>query len=841
MAAHTFFVQPRIPEKLKPLELLALDLYWSWLKETEELFLRLDEDIWEECGHNPNLFLYQVPEERLAAASQDPHYLARLEKVWREYQDYFRSPATENLIAYFSAEFGLAQVLPIYAGGLGILAGDHLKTASDLKIPLVGVGLLYRQGYFRQKIDGLGEQREIYPRYDFYEWPVVRVRGSDGSPLMVEVDFPDRPVKVYVWEAQVGSVKLYLLDTDVPENWEADRNITDQLYGGDLEKRLQQEIILGIGGVRALKGLNLEPHVYHLNEGHSAFLALEHIRQLKETYNLDFAAARELASPSHIFTTHTPVPAGIDLFPPYLMDKYFTEYYQSLGLSRQEFLALGRKDPNNHQEPFNMAVLALRLSAWANGVSRLHGYTARKMWQMIWPEVPEEEIPIGAITNGVHVPTWVGSPMAALFDHYLGITWRTNPADKEAWRAVKEVPDIELWQAREKQREALIKFIRKKMEYNLKEQGANPKEIEEVKTILNPRALTIGFARRFAAYKRPDLLFYELERLAHIVGDPERPVQIIYAGKAHPQDEEGKKLVRQIVTYAQKEEFRGRVVFLEDYDMELARLMVQGVDVWLANPRRPLEACSTSGMKAVLNGALYISTLDGWWDEAWEMGAGWAIGQGEVYTDPSYQDALEASSLYSLLEKEVIPLFYERDEQGIPKKWLEQVKNSIKAYAPIFNSHRMVEEYAKQFYFPAARLFSRLKANDQQRARELAGFRKRVEISWGKVQVEEVKEGKDSPLIVGEELPLQVRVSLGALTPRDVKVMAYYGKMDSWGEIGEAEKVVLKVSQDLGEGRYLYEGTIPCRQSGRQGYKILVVPYQEDFPHPYYTGLVLWG
>ncbi|MGI6286010.1 alpha-glucan family phosphorylase [Neomoorella humiferrea] len=840
-AHHNFIVRPRLPAPLAPLGALALNLYWPRYYETAELFRCLSPELWEECGHNPVLFLRRLPQERLNAAAQDPYYIESLTQIYDPSWAAAHGLDGDTVIAYFSAEFGLNEALPIYAGGLGVLAGDHLKSASDLTLPLVGVGLLYRHGNFRQRLDSKDCQQEVYPFYDFYELPLELERDGDGNPLTVPVAFPEREVRVKIWKARVGRLHLYLLDSDCPENWETDRSITDTLYGGDLEKRIQQEILLGIGGMRALAALKLEPSVYHLNEGHSAFLVLEHIRRLQEKHGLDFATAFELAKASHIFTTHTPVAAGIDLFPPYLMDKYFTAYYQSLGLSRHEFLALGRQDPNNQQEPFNMAVLALRLSSWANGVSRLHGQTARKMWQSVWPNLPAEEVPISHVTNGVHITSWVGEAMLKLFDRYLGPSWRENQAKEETWAPVAKIPDWELWQGREKQRHALIKFAREKLARQLLNRGAALKDIEEARAALDPEALTIGFARRFAAYKRPALLFHDGERLKQILSDSRRPVQIIFAGKAHPQDEEGKKLINYILTQSRREEFKGKIIFLEDYDLNIARYLLQGVDLWLASPRRPLEACSTSGMKAVLNGALHISTLDGWWDEAWEPETGWAIGRGEVYEDPLYQDAVEAELLYDLLERDIIPLYYERDARGLPSGWLARVKKSIQAYAPVFNSRRMVEEYAGKFYLPAARLYRRLHENDQQRARELARWKKGVEDSWSQVRIEKVEGMGTENLEVGDNLSIRAIISLGPLKPEDVRVAVYYGPVDGKGEIIAGEKLFLPSCEDLGGGRYLYTASLPCRCSGRQGYSLCVFPYHEDMGQPYATGLILWG
>ncbi|HEX3047975.1 MAG TPA: alpha-glucan family phosphorylase, partial [Bacillota bacterium] len=792
---HVFFVQPRLPQKLQKLQTLAFNLYWSQDLETKALFRRLDPALWEESGENAYSLLYRLQEGHLISAAEDPEYLRQLERVWQEYQAYQNAPSewkgqhilgTKPVIAFFSAEFGIKETLPIYAGGLGLLAGDYLKSAGDLGLPLVGVGLLYRKGYFRQAIDSHGWQRELYPHYDLRDFPLELIREPDGTPLTIQVELSDRWVRVQIWRAQVGRLQLYLMDTDHPDNKPEDRNITDRLYGGDLEKRIQQEIVLGIGGVRALLKLGIEPAICHLNEGHSAFLALERIYYLQQKHQLDFGEAQELAASGHIFTTHTPVNAGIDIFPQHLMDKYFTRFYQALNISRRQFLELGQLNPKEPQEAFNMAVLALRLSAWANGVSRLHGETARKMWQICWPELPVAEAPIGSITNGVHVNSWVGDKMGALYDLYLGSGWRTNPADPMNWSGVERIPGKELWQAHTEERFELINFVRSRLTAQLKKWGANPEEICSAANVFDPRALTIGFARRFATYKRPTLLFYDLNRLIKLLGDEERPLQIIFAGKAHPEDEGGKKLIQQIVRFARQRESSSRIVFLEDYDIQMARYLVQGVDLWLGNPRRPQEASSTSGMKALLNGALQLSTLDGWWDEAYTPETGWAIGNDMIYENTGLQDQIEAESLYYLLEKEIIPLFYECDSEGLPLGWIGKMKKSLQAYAPVFNTHRMVEEYSQKYYLPAAASFERLQSDGQEQLKELMAWKRRVQANWNQVKI--LKTDDDSQgnkLAVGEELLLQASVNLGNLEPSDVRVEAYYGFIDNEGVITE--------------------------------------------------------
>ncbi len=641
--SHTFRVIPSLPASLERLRDLAYNLSWAWNHDAIDLFRRLDRDLWETTLHNPVLMLGTIRQERLEEVMADDGFMAHLERVGRDLDRYMQARNTwysKNCpngdgarIAYFSAEFGLTECLRIYSGGLGILAGDHLKSASDLGLPLVGVGLLYQQGYFRQYLNPDGWQQEQYPDNDFYNLPLTLERQLSGAPLTVEVEYPGRTVKAQVWRVQVGRVPLYLLDTNVEGNRPDDRDITDQLYGGDSDMRIRQEILLGIGGIRALEILGLRPTVCHMNEGHSAFLALERIRLLMQDCQLTFAEAREAAMAGNVFTTHTPVPAGIDRFHPDLIDQYFSGYYPRLGLSRHEFLGLGRMNPNDPNGYFCMAVLAMRLAYRINGVSQLHGRVSRQMWQEVWPQVPADEVPILGITNGIHPRSWISNDMAGLYDRYLGPRWSDRPADAKIWQQATRIPDEELWRTHERRRERLVTFARGRLRDHLEQQGGSPSEIGHADEVLDPEALTIGFARRFATYKRATLLFRDLERLARILGDKDRPVQLIFAGKAHPQDNAGKELIRQIIHLARRQEFRNRIVFLEDYDMDVARYLVQGVDVWLNTPRRPHEASGTSGMKATANGGLNLSILDGWWDEGYTPDTGWAIGGGEEYRD----------------------------------------------------------------------------------------------------------------------------------------------------------------------------------------------------------------
>ncbi|MDD4890574.1 MAG: alpha-glucan family phosphorylase, partial [Phycisphaerae bacterium] len=630
-----FTVVPSLPESLQFLEQLAYNIWWAWNQEGIELFRRLDSDLWERAGHNPVLMLGQLPQSRLEQAAADEGYLAQMERVKAMLDEHMtrKSWFDKNFghladisFAYFSAEFGLTEALPIYSGGLGVLAGDHLKSAAELGLPLVGIGLLYRQGYFRQYLNADGWQQETYPGNDFYTLPVRQVATADGKPMTIDVEYPGRMVKAQVWKVQVGRIFLYLLDTNMDENSPEDRQITSQLYGGDMENRIRQEILLGIGGIRALAAMGITPTVCHMNEGHSGFLALERVRRLVTETKMDYLSAREATRASQIFTTHTPVPAGIDRFPGAMIEKYLHPYFSQLGVSRDEFMALGRQNPSDPQETFSMAVLALRTAAASNGVSKLHGRVSRAMWQNVWPGVPDDEIPIGSVTNGVHTRSWISGDMAALLDRYLGPRWSRRPEDHSVWQRVDQIPDEELWRTHERRRERLVQFARNRLATQARNRGAAANEIMSAGETLNAETLTIGFARRFATYKRATLLFQDLDRLKAILSNKDCPVQVIFAGKAHPRDNEGKELIRKIVHWARDESIRRRIVFLEDYDMNVARYMVQGCDVWLNTPRRPLEASGTSGMKAAANGCLNASILDGWWDEAFQTGLGWALG-----------------------------------------------------------------------------------------------------------------------------------------------------------------------------------------------------------------------
>lgn len=842
-------VVPNLPSQMSPLRRLAYNLCFSWKAEIRELFMRIDPRLWQETGQNPVLMLGLVSQERLDELARDPGFMAQLDRVVQDFDRYMSqprlqagdySPEEDFLVAYFSAEFGLAKCLPIYSGGLGVLSGDHMKSASDLNVPIVGVGLMYQQGYFSQYLTADGWQMETYPVNDFDNLPATLVRDTQGRPIRVTVDFKGETVQIIIWRIDVGRVPLYLLDTNVGDNPAEFRGTTAQLYGGDREMRIRQEIVLGIGGVRALKALGIDPTVIHMNEGHSAFSALERIQILRNEKGLSFDAAREVVLASTVFTTHTPVPAGNDMFDPALVRAYFENYAKALGINIKVLLGYGRLDPWNDSEPFGMTTLALRLSAYTNGVSRLHGKVSRSMWQQVWPLNPVVDVPIDHVTNGIHVPTWISRDMAELFDRYLGPNWAEDPDNERVWEQVKQIPSTELWRTHERCREQLVGFTRRRLAEQLRNRGASATEIQMASEVLSPDALTIGFARRFATYKRATLLFKDPDRLDRLVNHAERPVQIIIAGKAHPQDNEGKEFIKQIIHLARQERFRRRVVFIEDYNMEVAHALVSGSDIWLNTPRRPLEACGTSGMKAMANGALHLSTLDGWWDEGYHPDFGWALGHGEVYEDHRAQDDIESRDLYNLLEKEVVPLFYLRGSDGIPRGWVEKMRGGLSKLVPFFNSHRMVQDYVSRYYLPCSRRFNTLCRNDFAEAKDLAAWRQKLMTSWQEVAVKEVLSSDGLELPVGRAVDVTARIQLGSLSPDDVTVEAYYGRLDHRGEFVERETVILEPTESS-DGLYTFQGAVPCNKTGRFGCTVRVMPSHRKLENRFVMGLVTWA
>lgn len=844
-----FHVYPRLPDTLSPLTTLAYNIKWCWDHEIIALFRRMDMALWEETRQNPIKLLGMISQERLQILAADESFVAHMRRameIMKQYHDsttwYDKQYPSNGLgcIAYFSMEFGLTESIPNYSGGLGVLAGDHLKSSSDLGIPLVGMGLLYQQGYFRQYLTVDGWQQELYPENDFYNMPMQREREENGSVRIVGVQIDGREVYAQIWRVDVGRVPLYLLDTNIAENSVQDRAITRQLYGGDAEMRIQQELILGVGGIRALHAVGYVPDVCHMNEGHSAFMALERIRNVMATHDCSFAEALTATRAGNIFTTHTPVPAGIDVFSQTLVEKYMTPYAAELGISVKEIIALGSSAEDEKKNTLNMALLALHTSDAANGVSKLHGKVARAMWQYDWPDVPKEEIPISSVTNGIHIPTWISHEMTDLYERYLAVEWQKDPSREDIWEKIDDIPDGELWRTHERRRERLVAFARQKIVTQYHQRGMPDSDVAMVREALLPSALTIGFARRFATYKRATLLLQDRARLIRILSNTEYPVQIILAGKAHPHDTEGKKLIREIIHFAQEAGLRQRIVFLEDYDMTVARALVQGVDVWLNTPRRPLEASGTSGMKVVANGGLNLSVLDGWWDEGYERGRGWAIGHGEEYSDSAEQDKIEAEELYNILENEIVPLFYRRGTDMVPREWVAIMKESMKTLCPCFNTGRMVQDYCESFYMPAHQRYATLTAEKCSRARDLTAWCDKVTRAWKDISIVSVEADLTARVHVQEEITVRAEVQLGKLHDDDVDVQIYLGAVTAQDALRDAQAISMTCQESRKDGIHVYTGNVHCDMSGLHGYALRVLPRHKDMMNPYSLKLITW-
>ena len=850
----TVSVVPNLPESLECLIELAHNLRWSWDSETTTLFRRLDPELWESTEHNPVWMLGLVSQDRLNAVQSDPAFMAFFHRVYSDFGDYMSAMDTwyerkyghleKPIIAYFSMEFGLTECFQNYSGGLGVLSGDHLKSASDLGLPLVGVGLIYQEGYFRQYLNADGYQQESYPLNDFSNLPITLVRDSRGAPVKISVPMPGRELVAQIWKVQVGRVPLYLLDSNIPDNaLDEDRNLTDRLYGGDRRTRIRQEILMGIGGIRALEALGLRPTICHMNEGHSAFLILERIRQLMNEHKITFAQAKEICKASNVFTIHTPVPAGLERFGFDLIDEHFTEYYQQLDLTRTEFIDLGRENMGDY-ELFSMSVWAESMAAGSNGVAKLHGNVSRNMWHWRYPRVPVNEVPIDAVTNGVHMQSWVSNEMRGLFDRYLDPAWRTNESEPAIWQDVDNIPDAELWRTHERRRERLVAFARSRLRAQLERRGASQTALDAADEVFNPDALTIGFARRFATYKRATLIFSDIERLKRLVNDPERPIQFIFAGKAHPHDEAGKSLIRDITKISQQPEFRHQVVFLENYDIQIARYMVQGVDVWLNNPRRPKEASGTSGMKVIYNGGLNCSILDGWWDEGYSPDVGWAIGNGEEYSEQQegHQDYIESQALYNILEQDIIPTFFGRDRSGLPREWIEKIKCSMKKLAPYFTTHRMVQEYTDRYYMPTYALVRRISEPDFSVGIDYADWRNNLARVWDQIRIHDVNV-TETRVKVGTALTVTALVNLGELTPEDVCVQLYYGFLDTLGDIRPegSENIGMESQGRHSDGLFIYTASISYSNSGDRGMSVRVLPCNDLLSSSIQPGLITWA
>jgi len=840
-------VFPEIPQRIGRLHELAYNLWWSWTPEAAALYAAIDADLWEKTEHNAVRVLLETSPRQLAELAGDQDFLSRYDRVLAAFDAYMHPKQTwfaraypeqaNKTIAYFSAEFGLHESLPIYSGGLGILSGDHCKEASDLGLPFVGVGFLYPQGYFRQRITREGRQEAIYEKLHFSDVSALPALDSNGHEVIISVDLPGRKVFAKVWRLQVGRIPLFLMDTDIDPNAPADRSLSARLYGGDNEIRIAQEIMLGIGGVRALRALGIDALVWHMNEGHSAFLNLERCRELVQGLGVSFDVACEIASANSIFTTHTPVAAGNDVFSYDLIDRYFGTYWPQLGIDRDTFHNLARQEVS-WGSAFSMTVLAIRLSDQRNGVSRLHGDVSRHMWHWLWPDVELGEVPIRSITNGVHTPTWLAPRLAALYSRYLASDWGQRVDDPETWKGIEEIPDGELWEAHNELKADLITYVRKRLQRQMLRLGEGNAAITGAGKVLDPQALTIGFARRFATYKRATLLFRDLRRLAALLNHPERPVQFVFAGKAHPADQPGQEFIRKVYEYSRQPEFKGKIVFIEDYDIDMARHLVSGCDVWLNTPIRPYEASGTSGQKASLNGLPNCSILDGWWEEGYNGANGWTIGERREYADAETRDDADAVALYDVLEQQIIPAYFDRGLDGVPHNWVTVMKEAIRTIAPAFSMSRMVKQYVSDLYMPALELGARMDARDYAQARELAKWKAKIRRDFGGVslQVEGPHEGQ---LGIGQPVSVVAIVHLSGLAPEDVRVELVSAR-DENGSTSRFHISEMQRGEAVDDG-YRYTGRFASEASGSLIYGVRVVPSHPGLAHPYEMGIARWA
>ena len=846
---YSIEVQPKIPPALQRLEELANNLLYSWDRQVRGMFFRLDRSLWEQVGHNPKLFLRRIDQRKLEDAADDPAYMQDYAKVISTYDAYLKSKSGKNvrkhintqadLISYSCAEFGLHESVPIYSGGLGILAGDHCKAASDLGLPFAAVGMLYRQGYFTQHIDSHGNQLAQYNPSWFQDLPVQPALGEGGEAIVVSIQVPGRNIDLKVWVARVGHNNLYLLDSDLASNQEEDRRITYQLYGGDATNRLLQEMVLGIGGIRAKRALQLNPTVWHINEGHAAFQVLERCRELVEM-GLPFAAALEAVAANTVFTTHTPVPAGHDIFDHRLIEFYFSDYVNELSISMEHFLSLGASPVNSHG--FNMTALALRGSRFHNGVSRIHGQVASEMERYIWPQIEPEENPIRHVTNGVHVPTFLANEWVNMFDLQFGGGWRTELLNPDFWKKTWDIPYHSFWSVRQSLKAKMLEAVYDRSVEQQRRNGISESQIRRLTRHIKPRktdTLTIGFARRFATYKRATLIFSDRARLARLLNDPEKPVVLIFAGKAHPSDHPGQEFIRQIHHFAHDPEFEGRIVLLEDYDMALARKLVTGVDVWLNNPAYPLEASGTSGQKAGINGVLNLSVLDGWWDEGYNGKNGWAITPHGPQFSPDFRDREEANELLDVLENEVVPLYYERDGHGFSVDWIEKSKNAMETLIPAFNAQRMVMDYLRDFYSPAIQHGHMLRNDEFHLARELAEWKEKVRERWPKVQAERLDTPMET-LFRDDTFELKVAIELAGLSPSDISVDCLVGKVDREGQFERHSCFQLSHEQTTQDGKTIYGLSVTLAESGKQSYKLRLYPHHPCLGQRFELGSMIW-
>ena len=844
-------VNPQLPKRIEKLSEISNNLWWSWNTEFLRLFKTIDNDLWETCEKNPVKFLKQVSQERLEAVSKNVEFLKEYDKLARQFEDYMNSKNTwfannypenkNDLIAYFSAEYGLDRTIPIYSGGLGILSGDHLKSASDLGIPLVAVGLLYKNGYFHQKINGYGDQETEYINIELSNLPINPVKDKNGEDLIIYVKFPKRRLYLKVWQINVGRIKLYLLDSDIEKNNPEDRDVTLRLYGGDQEMRIRQEIVLGMGGTNLLtRALGLNPTIYHMNEGHSAFLILELMKNIIKEKQVSFDVARDIASSKTVFTTHTPVPAGNDIFPLDLVDKYFKDFWPRLGLDREEFLRLGMK-PSQILEPgFNMGILALKVAGKKNGVSKLHGAVSRELFGDVWPDIAANESPITYVTNGIHTCSWLSPKLKELYNKYLMPYWQDNIHEDKVWEKINNIPDKTLWETHQDRKEKLLKLVKDNTTQRLRRSGYSYEEINEITSKLNPNALTIGFARRFATYKRATLIFKDLERITQILNNSEKPVQLIFAGKAHPADKEGQDLIKRIHEISMMPQFKGKIFLLENYNIAMSQYLVSGVDVWLNNPRRPMEASGTSGQKASVNGVINFSVLDGWWAEGYNQENGWTIGTNAEYNSYEEQDIADSQSMYRTLEDKIIPTYYDKNEEGISPKWIRIMKNSIISTGGKYSTARMLVDYTNNLYMPLCNLTKKYYQNVDTVA-EYNLWKKNLYINWKDIKITQTNNLDNITIDAGNNIEVKCEVELPNVDLDNITVECYYGKILDNGIVENVSIIPMKLTEkDEENKKYEYTTKIELKTGGNYGYTFRVMPRHEMLLDAENLNLVKW-
>ena len=852
---NKIIVEPQLPKNIKRLDEIANNLWWSWNTEYLKLLKRIDKDLWENSEKNPVKFLKRVSQERLEKAASDSSFVKEYEKVLKNYEDYMFSKDTwfsrkypenkKDLIAYFSAEYGLDETIPIYSGGLGILSGDHLKSSSDLGIPLVGVGLLYKNGYFRQKIEGYGIQKTEYTTIDLENLPILPVKDENEKDLLINIKLLNKDLYLKVWKIKVGRVTLYLMDSDIENNKAEDREITLKLYGGDSDMRIRQEIVLGMAGTELLKKVGLKPTIYHMNEGHSAFLTLELMKDVIEEKKVSFDVAKDIVTSKTVFTTHTPVPAGNDIFPVELVEKYFKDFWKELGINKEEFLKLGMKPTERLEPGFNMGILALKIAGKKNGVSKLHGEVSRELFADVWPNIAANESPITYVTNGIHTCSWLSPNLKELYNKYLTSAtspyWQDRIYLEDTWKKIKNIPDEELWKAHLDRKEKLIEMVKENTTTRLRRAGVSYEEIKEIIGSLSPNDLFIGFARRFATYKRATLIFNDLERITEILNDEEHPVRIIFAGKAHPVDKEGQDLIKYIHELSMKPQFKGKIFLLENYNIAISRYLVSGVDVWLNTPRRPMEASGTSGQKASVNGVINFSVLDGWWAEGYDQTNGWSIGTNEEYKSYSEQDLADSQSIYKTLETKIIPKFYNRTAKDKPStEWLKIMKNSIITTGGKYSTARMLVDYTEKLYMPLINL-TNMYFSDLEKVVTYSSWKKQLVLNWENILIEQDNNPENIKIEAGEAIEVSCKVTLPNLEKGDVRVEVYCGKVSDDGRVENVSVVPMKlVSEEKEYRRYLYTAKISLSSGGNYGYTFRVMPTNDMLLDSENLDLVKW-